>query len=59
MDEQRKRFLGLESSPNEDVVNTSEMSANSLEQGCQTHCHRGPHQPCSCLQRAECNFRTV
>ena len=27
-----------------------------LKQGCQT---RGPHQPHSCLQRAECNFRTV
>ena len=22
-------------------------------QGCQTHCYRGPHQPRSCLQRAE------
>ena len=31
----------------------------TLEQGCQTHFHRGPHQPCSSLQRAECNFRTV
>ena len=30
-----------------------------LEQECQTHFHRGPHQPHSCLQRAECNFRTV
>ena len=30
-----------------------------LEQGGQTHLHWGPHQPCSCLQRAKCNFRTV
>ena len=30
-----------------------------LCQGCQTHCHQGPHQPLGCLQRAECNFRTV
>ena len=30
-----------------------------IEQGCQTYFHRGPHQPRSCLQRAECNFRTV
>ena len=28
-------------------------------QGCQTHFHRGPCQPRGCLQRAECNFRTV
>ena len=28
-------------------------------QGCQTHFHRGPHQSCGCLQRTECNFRTV
>ena len=31
----------------------------ALGKGCQTHFHRGPHQPHSCLQRAECNFRTV
>ena len=30
-----------------------------LEQGGQTHFHLGPHQPCSCLQRAECNLRIV
>ena len=30
-----------------------------LKQGCQTHFHQGSHQPHSCLQRAECNFRTV
>ena len=29
-----------------------------LEQGCQTLFHRGPHQPCGCLQRAECNFNS-
>ena len=28
-------------------------------QGCQTHFHRGPHQPRGCLQRAEYNFWTV
>ena len=32
---------------------------DNVVQGCQTHFHQGPHQPCSCLQRAECNFRTV
>ena len=32
---------------------------HSLDQGCQTHFHRGPHQPCGSLPRAECNFRTV
>ena len=31
----------------------------SLGQGCQTHFHWGPHQPVSCIQRAEYNFRTV
>ena len=30
-----------------------------LDQVCQTHFHWGLNQPCSCLQRAECNFRTV
>ena len=30
-----------------------------LRQGCQTHFHRGPHQPRGCLQRAEGNFWTV
>ena len=30
-----------------------------LKQGCQIHFHLGPHQPCGCLQRVECNFRTV
>ena len=30
-----------------------------IQQGCQTHFHRGPHQPCGCLERAEYNFRTV
>ena len=25
--------------------------------GCQTHFHQGPHQPCGCLQTAECKFR--
>ena len=25
----------------------------SLSQGCQTHFHGGPHQPCDCLQRAK------
>ena len=29
-----------------------------LAQGCQTRFHQGPHQPCSCLQRAECNFNS-
>ena len=24
-----------------------------LEQGCQTHLHRGPHQLCGCLQRSD------
>ena len=28
-------------------------------QGCQTHFHQGPHQPRGCLQRAECNFKTL
>ena len=35
-------------------------------QGCQTHFHWGPHQPCSCLQRAEiilgpykCNYSLI
>ena len=31
----------------------------TIEQGCQIHLHWGPHQPAGCLQRAECNFRTV
>ena len=31
----------------------------TIVQGCQTHCHQGPHQPCGCFQRGECNFRTV
>ena len=26
---------------------------DSLTQGCRTHSHPGPHQPRSCLQRAE------
>ena len=26
----------------------------ATEQGCQTHFHRGPHQPHRCPQRAEC-----
>ena len=26
---------------------------DGIEQGCQTHFCRGPHQLCSCLQRAE------
>ena len=26
---------------------------NLLDRGCQTHCHRGPHQPRGCLRRAE------
>ena len=30
-----------------------------VEQGCQTHFHQGPHQPHSCLQRAECNFNSL
>ena len=30
-----------------------------VKQGCQAHFHQGPHQPGSCLQRAECNFRAV
>ena len=30
-----------------------------IDQGCQTHFHPGLHQPRGCLQRAECNFRTV
>ena len=30
-----------------------------LQQGCQTHFHQELHQPCSCLQKAKCNFRTV
>ena len=36
-------------------------SSNShpLNQGCQTHFHRGPHKPCGFLQRAEYNVRTV
>ena len=28
----------------------------TLKQRCQTHFHRGPHQPHGCLQRAECNL---
>ena len=30
----------------------------TIYQGCQIHFNWGPHQPCGCLQRAECNFRT-
>ena len=30
-----------------------------LRQGRQTDFYLGPHQPCSCLQRTDCNFRTV
>ena len=29
------------------------------DQGCRSHCHRGPHQACGCLQRAEGNYGTV
>ena len=36
-----------------------EAQNNRVEQGCQTHFHRRPHQPRSCLQRAESNFRAV
>ena len=35
------------------------LGAYTLEQGCQTHCHRGPHQPHSCLPRAKCNFSSL
>ena len=31
----------------------SHRNGDHIEQGCQTHFHRGPHQPRSCLQRAE------
>lgn len=30
-----------------------------IRQGCQTNFPRGPHWPHGCLQRPECNFRTV
>ena len=33
-------------------------SSITVKQGCQTHFHWEPHQPLSCLQRAEWNFRT-
>ena len=36
----------------------SEIMEN-VKQGCQTHFHQGPHQPHSCLQRAECNFNSL
>lgn len=32
---------------------------NLLEQRCHTHFCWGPHQTHACLQRVECNFRTV
>ena len=32
-----------------------ETQQKGLKQGCQTHFHRGPHQPRGCLQRVECN----
>ena len=34
-------------------VNVNNSYIHSVEQGCQTHFHLGPHQPCGCLQRAE------
>ena len=35
----------------------SEISdADDLDQGCQTHFHRGPHQHYGCPQRASCNY---
>ena len=34
-------------------------NCETLGQGCQTHFHRGPHQPRGCLQKAEFNFRIV
>ena len=40
-------------------VETLHREFKLLGQGCQTHFHQGPRQPCGCLQRAECNFRTV
>ena len=36
-----------------------EIAAYAVKLGCQTHFHWGPHQPHSCFQRAECNFKTV
>ena len=36
-----------------------QMALDGLWQGCQTHFHRGPHQPRSYLQKAKCNFRTI
>ena len=35
------------------------MCLKPIIQGCQTHFHRGPHQPRSCLQKAECNFNSL
>ena len=32
---------------------------SSLFQGCRTHFHWGPHQPCGCLQRVKCNFNSL
>ena len=37
----------------------SKEQQDPLRQRCQTHFHQQPHQPHGCLQRAECNFRTV
>ena len=36
-----------------------EEDLEALVKRCHTHVHRRPHQPRGCLQRAECNFRTV
>ena len=44
--------------PCADCANLSNLF-NLIKQGCQTHFHREQHQPRGCLQRAECNFRTV
>ena len=41
------------------TVSIVPLKTNSLEQGCQTHFHQGPHQTPGCLQRAKCNFRSV
>ena len=30
-----------------------------LKRGCQTHFHRGPHQPHGCLRMAKCNFNSL
>ena len=36
---------------------SADFSKATLQQGCQTHFHQGPHQHRGSLQRAECNFK--